>query len=130
LEKKEHIKFWLESAEHDLETAESLFHSAKYDWCLFIGHLILEKVLKANYIANNNNKFPPKIHNLVQLSEAALIILTEEQKIFLDEVNDFNLEVRYPAYKSEFYKLCTKEYCDKYFNKIKEFYQWLKSLQE
>jgi len=30
--------------------------------------------------------------------------LTEEQKYFLDEVNDFNLEIRYPDYKFEFYK--------------------------
>ncbi|MCI5192877.1 MAG: HEPN domain-containing protein [Candidatus Electrothrix sp. AU1_5] len=35
--KKEHIKYWLESAGHDLETAESMFQSGKYDWCLSYG---------------------------------------------------------------------------------------------
>ena len=38
--KEEHIRYWLESARHDLETAESMFQSGKYDWCLFIGHLV------------------------------------------------------------------------------------------
>jgi HEPN domain-containing protein len=33
---EEHIEFWREGAEHDLETAESLFAAEKYDWCLFL----------------------------------------------------------------------------------------------
>jgi hypothetical protein len=44
-----------------------------------------------------------------------------------DEVNDFNLEVRYPEYRKEFYKICTKEFTGKYFTKIKDFSKWLKS---
>jgi HEPN domain-containing protein len=31
----EHIKYWLNSADHDLDTAESLFAVGKFDWCLF-----------------------------------------------------------------------------------------------
>lgn len=54
-------------------------------------------------------------------------MLTEEQKLFLDEVNDFNLEVRYPEYRREFYKLCTKEFTESYFTKIKDFSKWLTS---
>ncbi|MBU2444303.1 MAG: HEPN domain-containing protein [Bacteroidetes bacterium] len=37
--REEHINYWLESAEHDLETSESLLNSEKYDWSLFIAHL-------------------------------------------------------------------------------------------
>ncbi len=122
---KEHIGYWLKSANRDLEIAESLFDSGKYAWCLFIGHLVLEKVLKAIYVQNSNNRIPPKIHNLVKLAEIGRLQLTQEDKIFLDEVNDFNLEVRYPDYKQDFYELCTEEYTKKFFNKIKEFHQWL-----
>lgn len=122
---REHIGYWLKSANHDFEIAESLFKSGKYDWCLFIGHLVLEKVLKAIYVQNSNNRIPPKIHNLVKLAEISRLRLTQEDKIFLDEVNDFNLEVRYPDYKQDFYELCTEEYTKKFFNKIKEFHQWL-----
>ncbi|MBL1211829.1 MAG: HEPN domain-containing protein [Ignavibacteriae bacterium] len=56
-----------------------------------------------------------------------LLQLEEKHLLFLDEVNDFNLEVRYPDYKNEFYKICTKDFTENYFNKVKEFYQWLKS---
>jgi len=42
----EHLKYWLNSADHHLDTAESLLSAGKYDWCLFLGHLVLEKGLK------------------------------------------------------------------------------------
>ena len=127
---EEHIQYWVESAEHDLESAESLYLSGKYDWSLFIGHLVLEKVLKALYVRDNQNQLPPKTHNLVKLAENTNIVLTAEQKFFLDEVNDFNLEVRYPEYMRKFYKKCTKDFAESYFIRIKEMFQWIKSQLE
>ncbi|NOY69051.1 MAG: HEPN domain-containing protein [Deltaproteobacteria bacterium] len=124
---EDHIQYWLDSADNDLDAAKSLFLSKKYDWCLFIGHLVLEKILKAFYVLNNENKIPPKTHNLLKIVRAADVSLSKEQIIFLDEVNDFNLEVRYPEYKREFYKICTREFAEKYFQKIEEFASWLKS---
>lgn len=124
----DHIEFWLNSADHDLETAESLFSAKKFDWCLFLGHLVLEKALKAFYVKDNENRLPPKTHNLLKLAEETTIPLNDDVKLFLDEVNDFNLEVRYPEYKQEFYKTCTEKFAEEYFKKIKEHYQWIKSL--
>ena len=65
MEIKEHIQYWLDSAENDWAAAENLFASGKYDWCLFIGHLVLEKILKALFVQDNNNQLPPKTHNLI-----------------------------------------------------------------
>ena len=124
---KDHIGYWLQSAKHDLEVAKSIFSSTKYDYCLFFGHLILEKTIKAIFVKNNNGKMPPKIHNLVRLAEISGLNLTEEQRLFLDEVNEFNLETRYPDFKFEFYKRCTKNYTNEFFTKIKDFYAWLLS---
>ena len=107
-----------------MDVANTLFENKKYDWCLFIGHLVLEKVLKAHYV-KKYNKLPPKIHNLVRLAEVSGVELTEEKKLFLDEINDFNIEIRYPDYRFDFYKKCTEEFTKKYFDKIKECYNWL-----
>jgi HEPN domain-containing protein len=126
--KEEHIKYWLESAQHDLESAESIFDSGRYDWCLFVGHLALEKVLKAIFVDRNDNNMPPKIHNLVRLAELSKIELDDEQKFLLDKINDFNIQTRYPDYKLEFYKRCSAEYTSEYLGKIKEFYGWFRSL--
>ena len=57
---EEHIDYWLDSADHDLDTAEDLFAAGKFDWCLFLGHLVLEKTLKAFYVRDNENRLPPR----------------------------------------------------------------------
>ena len=127
MNKRNHIKYWINSADSDLTAAEALFESAKYDWCRFIAHLVLEKALKANFVFSNDNKNPPRIHNLVKLAELSFLELSVQEKLFLDEVNDFNIATRYPDYKQNFYKICTKDFAEKYFLRIKEFYKWLKS---
>lgn len=38
----------------------------------------------------------PRTHSLVKLAEKTILSLTEEQKLFFDEVRNFNLEVHYP----------------------------------
>ena len=77
---EEHIRFWIDGAEHDLGTAEELFSAEKFDWCLFLGHLVLEKALKAHYVQDNENQMPPRIHNLVKLAEKTLLPLSEPQR--------------------------------------------------
>jgi HEPN domain-containing protein len=126
LDIKQQTTYWLESAAHDLEVAETLFRNQKYDWCLFIGHLVLEKVLKAFYVRDKKES-PPWIHNLVRLAENTKLSLTEEQLTLLADVNDFNIEARYPDYKFSFHKTCTKEFTEEHFSKIKEMYKWLLS---
>lgn len=70
---------------------------------------------------------PPWIHNLIRLAENTTLNLSGEQKELLAEINQFNVETRYPDYKNSFYKLCTKEFTEEYFTKIKDLYQWLLS---
>lgn len=126
--KEEHVNYWRESAQHDIESAEGIFDSKRYDWCLFVGHLALEKILKAVFVDRNDNNMPPKIHNLVRLAELSKIEIDDEQKFLLDKINDFNIQMRYPDYKLEFYKQCNAEYANEYLGKIKEFYTWSSSL--
>ncbi|MEK6791267.1 MAG: HEPN domain-containing protein [Deltaproteobacteria bacterium] len=120
------IDYWRESAAHDMEAAQTLFKNQKYDWCLFVGHLVIEKVLKAIYV-RDKKEAPPWIHNLVRLAENTTLQLSEEQLMFLANVNDFNIESRYPDYKFSFYKTCTKEFTEEQFTRIQEMYQWLLS---
>ncbi len=124
---QDHIQHWLNTASNDLQTAEMLLQSGRYDWALFIGHLVLEKTIKALYVKKNDNKMPPKIHSLVRLAELSSLNIEGDIKESLDKINDFNLETRYPEYKNEFYKLCTKEFAEQNFNKIKELRNWLLS---
>jgi HEPN domain-containing protein len=122
MEKQDYINYWVTGAERDLSSMEANFNSGKYDWSLFIGHLVLEKILKALWVKNNEDNIAPKIHNLVLLAEKANHPITENEKILLLEINSFNLETRYPDYKFEFFKECTREFAASYILKIKDFY--------
>ena len=122
--KQRQIDYWISSAKHDLDVAETLFQNEKYDWCLFLAHLVLEKVFKALYV-QNIGEMAPRIHDLVRMANMAEIEFKEETLEFLDAVNTFNISTRYPDEKLEFYKLCTVEFTEKHFNQIKEIYKCL-----
>ena len=68
----------------------SLFKNGHHGWALFLGHLVLEKLLKAIYVKNVNVNIP-FTHDLAKLSEKAGLLLTEDQKDLLDEVTTFNI---------------------------------------
>ena len=106
MDRQQLITYWINSARHDLDVAETLFNNAKYDWCLFIAHLVLEKIFKAFYVKNTGTA-PPRIHDLVRLADMAEIELDEDTMEFLDGVNTFNISTRYPDEKMKFYKICT-----------------------
>ena len=56
---EEQIEYWIKIAEYDLPVAEHLLESGYYVWCLFIGHLILEKIIKAHYV-KDTGETPPR----------------------------------------------------------------------
>lgn len=128
MKKEDHVAYWKESSLHDLESAEAIFLCKKYDWCLFVGHLALEKILKSAFVDRHDNNIPPKIHNLVRLAELANIELNDDQKFLLDTINDFSIQTRYPDYKKSFYKRCTEDYTITHLQRIKEFHAWFSSL--
>ncbi len=121
--KEDYKQYWLSTSEEDLETAISLFNSGKYVWSLFVGHLTVEKLLKAFWVRDNESNFPPRTHDLNRIARDTDLIFTDEEKEFLAEVSSFNLEVRYPDYKKRFNEICTKDFADKYLNDIKELFE-------
>lgn len=127
MEKNEYIKYWVKTSESDLASMESNFNSGNYDWALFIGHLSLEKILKALWIKNNIGDIPPRTHNLKKIADESKYPLSEDESILLLEINDFNLEARYPDYKFDFHNKCTKEFADSYIRKIKELHKCIVS---
>ena len=123
--KDEIINYWVSSSDKDLRVMGSLFKNGHHGWALFLGHLVLEKLLKAIYVKNVNVNIP-FTHDLAKLSEKAGLLLTEDQKDLLDEVTTFNIKARYPDYKGRFYKKATKRFAQDYISKIKDFRKWLK----
>ncbi len=125
MEKNKIIKYWIDSSEVDYKAMKHLFEKGDYHWSLFMGHLVLEKLLKAYYV-KSKDKQPPFIHNLTRIAILADIELTEKQFDILDTVTTFNIRARYDDYKNQFYKKCTYEYSKTWINNIEEIIQWLK----
>lgn len=123
---EEQIQYWIDIAENDVPVAKSLLANGHYMYCLFIGHLILEKIIKAHYV-KDTKQTPPKIHNLVKLISKTVINPNASLLEFLDEANDFQMEARYPDFKINAYRTFNKMFTEEKFAKILEVYEWLKS---
>ena len=93
----------------------------------FLGHISVEKLLKAFYVSKYK-KHAPFIHNLYRLAELSNINMTDEQSDWLDKVTTFNLNARYDDYKREFYALCTVEFTKEWIEKIKILRSWIKQM--
>ena len=123
------MNFWIESSDEDYNVMNVLHNNKKNSYCLFFGHLVIEKLLKALYAKNNKNApYAPKSHDLLHLAKKTELELTERQEDLLDTITRFNMNARYDDYKKEFYLKCTDEYTEQQLKNIEEVRIWLKSL--
>ena len=91
----EQVEYWRSQAREDWEVAGQLVDSGKTRHGLFFAHLALEKVLKA-HVCQATQKVAPRLHNLSRLAEMAKLELGSNQLDTLAEMNEFNMEGRYP----------------------------------
>ncbi len=124
MDKDNVIKYWLESAGHDQETAEGLFEAKKYTWSLFIWQLVVEKHLKSRLVVKFDGT-TPITHDLVKLAKLAELPLSKNQESNLFEITAFNINARYEDYKRSFYKKATRVFTIKWIKIIKDFLLWL-----
>ena len=118
------INHWVAGAEDDYKTMIAMINAKQFNWSLFLGHLIVEKLLKAYYVKIKED-YPPFVHNLLKLAADSNLILSEELKLELTTITAFNLNVRYDDYKKSFQKKCTPEYTYEWVNKIKKLKIWI-----
>ena len=62
------VKHWVETSDNDFNTMLTLFNSKSYGWAMFLGHISIEKLLKALYV-KRREEHAPFTHNLYRLSE-------------------------------------------------------------
>ena len=124
---KKTVKYWLDSAEYDLETGRSLLESKRFPYALFFAHLALEKTLKA-VVVKTTKKHAPFTHSLIQLAQITDMEIPESMLDKLAEYMEFHLESRYPDEKRSFRMKCTEEFTKKEIKETEEIFKWLKSI--
>lgn len=118
------IYYWTESSDQNYATMKNLLKSRDYSWALFIGHLVIEKLLKAHYV-KDQKRHALHTHDLLRLSSKCDIEVSNEHEEWLDNISTFNLNARYDNYKQDFVKLCTKEFTAVWVQRIEKIREWL-----
>lgn len=99
--KEDAIRRWFELIDEDMSVAEDLFKTRHWLYTAFMCHQVIEKSLKAYWVAKRDDD-PPYIHDHKRLAEGCGLYekLSEEQRVFLTTIREMNIEARYREYKS------------------------------
>ena len=120
---------WLEQARYDLDTARAMLTSGRYLYVLFCCQQAVEKALKALYI-HRRGDFPPRLHNLPRLAEAAGLGIEGERLDFMAELSVYYIQSRYPEEVDELAKAATPEKAKSVLVASEEVVEWLVSMMK
>ena len=121
-------KHCMDTSDNDFETMEHLFQSKDYHWALFMGHIVVEKILKA-CVVRKTLAHAPFTHDLTRLAKVSGIEFSNDQLDWMDTITTFNMNARYDSYKQSFYLKCTPEFTKEWVEKIKILRSWIKETQ-
>ncbi len=119
------VKHWNDASDKDFETMQHLFQSKDFHWALFMGHIVMERLLKAK-VVKTIQAHAPFTHDLTRLAKLSAINFSNEHLDWLDTITTFNLNARYDSYKKEFYLKCTPAFTFEWIEKIKTIRTWIK----
>ena len=124
--KEERVKYWLNIADDDLDTAEYLFQGGRWLYVAFMCHQVIEKTLKAYWSATHDDD-PPYTHSHIKLLEGCGLKdeLNEEQLRFIAMMVPMNIEARYPQYKQDVAATLNEIACRYILDQTKQIYQWI-----
>ena len=96
------VAYWLDIADYDMETAETLYNGGRWLYVAFMCHQVIEKTLKA-YWCGTQSVEPPYTHNLTRLSEGCGLDseMNEAQLDNIETLIPMNIQARYPEYKDQ-----------------------------
>ena len=114
-------------AERDWASAKLLFEGRQYVHALFFCHLVIEKLLKANWVKDNQETTPPRIHDLETICLQTELPISAERLDLMRVINSWNLEGRYDDYRDKFYKNTTAGYAQSKLEQVDNLRQWLLS---
>lgn len=111
MSKNDHIDYWVYASEKDWERGIFMYEKNDFVFCLFCVHLCPEKLTKALWVKENpNNNYPPKTHDLKYILADTSYLPTAAQSLFIDNIQKYQIEGRYPDYKKLIYNYTTNQY--------------------
>ena len=122
------VKYWLDLADYDFETAKAMLKTKRFLYVGFMCHQSIEKSFKA-YYTFKTNETAPFTHSISTIAKKGNFYdeLTELQKDNIDIIEPLNIETRYPSYKERLLKSLTNERCKEFIIVTEEFLLWIKT---
>ena len=128
-EKYEH---WLDIAQYDLETADSMLSGGRWIYVVFMCQQAIEKLAKGLYTLYIDDNVP-RIHNLktiIEYFEDKLPLAIPEDKIKLfDKLSGYYLNNRYPDYMNKLSTQINEKEASDILLQTKEVFSWLLTLK-
>ena len=116
---------WIALADYDIETAHHMLATGRYLYVIFLGHLALEKLLKA-HVAEVTQTVPLKTHDLIYLVKKCELELPGNHLDFIGKINTASIPTRYPDDLQRSLKEYPKSVAKEYLDQTIELVQWLK----
>ena len=107
---KDRVPYWIDLADYDIETAETLYNGGRWLYVAFMCHQAIEKTLKA-YWCDTLHTNPPFLHNLNRLAEGTGLDkeMNEAQLDTIETLVPMNIQARYLDIKNSWLRCCQKK---------------------
>jgi HEPN domain-containing protein len=108
--KTDHVAYWMATADDNWRELHNMMQAGDYLPALFWAHLCIEKLSKALWVKENEANIPPRIHNIISLLRDTSYRLTPEQTTLATQLNNFQLDGRYPDHHRRMQRMATASF--------------------
>ena len=132
MNKLEKYDYWLDIAQYDLDTAESMFAAGRWLYVVFMCQQAVEKLCKGLYILFIDDNVPKThdINSLLAKFEDKLPDAMEDSKRRLfAQLSAFYLNNRYPEYKAKLSTSLNRDEVKIILDNTREAFAWLLTLK-
>lgn len=119
------VNEWLKQSDYDYQVAKSLYEKRHYIYTAFMCHFAIEKALMG-LLEQRLKESPPWTHDLIYLSNKSQVMIPDEFKDFIAELNKASTVTRYPAELAKLKKIFAKQKAGWILIKTGDFLRWIK----
>ncbi len=123
---KDRAEKWLTIVAEDMSVAELLFNNGHWLYTGFMCHQAIEKTFKAYWCVCRDDD-PPfiHIHERIAMGCGLYTKMSEEQKDFLEDIKELNIEARYQEVKDAVARTLNRETTAEILDKTKQMHAWI-----
>jgi HEPN domain-containing protein len=124
--------YWLDIAQYDLDTAETMLNGGRWLYVVFMCQQAVEKLVKGLYVLYIDDNVP-KTHNIRVLIERFESLLpeavTDERYNLFEDLTIHYLNGRYADYKEKLSERLNEQAAADFYKRTKEVFAWLLTLK-